>query len=176
MMDEDFLEAVMNAPAASVSQHLDEAVCRVLYHRLLDLWNEHNGAGMAELFAEDGVVIGFDGSQLNGRQAIQIEMERIFQHHHPAAFVGIVRDVRQLTPDVELLQAVAGMVPPGHDDLNPAVNAVQSLVAVRRDGVWQLALFHNTPAAFHGRPELIEALTAELRGELKTLQRANEDE
>ncbi|OAI56723.1 hypothetical protein AYO47_08720 [Planctomyces sp. SCGC AG-212-M04] len=165
----------MSKSESVVPAHLDEAVCRVLYHRLLDRWNERNGRGMAELFAEDGSVVGFDGSQLNGRAAIEAEMVRIFEHHQPAAFVGIVREVRRLTEDVELLRAVAGMVPPGHDDINPAVNAIQSLIAVRQGSEWKLALFQNTPAQFHGRPELSEALTADLRRELKTLQRNDEE-
>jgi len=49
----------------------------------------------------------------------------------------------------------------------PAVNAIQTLVAVCNDGEWRVALFQNTPAAFHGRPELAEALSAELREELR---------
>jgi hypothetical protein len=50
-----------------------------------------------------------------------------------------------------------------------AVNAVQTLVAVRRDGAWQVAVYQNTPAAFHGRPELSQSLTEELRAELRVL-------
>lgn len=163
------------SPVSRVPEHLDEAVCRVLYHRLLDRWNERDGRGMAELFADDGSVVGFDGSQMNGRAAIEEAMVGVFNHHQPAAFVGIVREVRRLTDDVELLRAVAGMVPPGHDDINPAVNAIQTLIAVRNDGEWKLALFQNTPSQFHGRPELSEALTADLRRELKSLQRNDEE-
>jgi hypothetical protein len=55
------------------------------------------------------------------------------------------------------------MVPPEQADLNPAANAVQTLVVVRRDDRWRIALFQNTPAQFHGRPHLSEALTEELR-------------
>jgi uncharacterized protein (TIGR02246 family) len=68
-----------------------------------------------------------------------------------------------LTPEVAILRAVAGMVPPGQSDLNPAVNAVQTLVAAKHDGRWRIALFQNTPAQFHGRPELAQQLTEELR-------------
>jgi hypothetical protein len=39
-----------------------------------------------------------------------------------------------LSPDVVLLRAVVGMIPPGQSDLNPDANAVQTLVAARRDG------------------------------------------
>jgi uncharacterized protein (TIGR02246 family) len=68
-----------------------------------------------------------------------------------------------LSPDVVLLRAVVGMIPPGQSDLNPDANAVQTLVAARRDGRWRIDLFHNTPAAFHGRPEERQKLTDELR-------------
>ena len=62
------------------------------------------------------------------------------------------------------------MVPPGLADINPAVNAVQSLLAVRQDGRWRIAQLQNTPAAFHGRPDLSDQLTGELRAELRTIQ------
>jgi len=68
-----------------------------------------------------------------------------------------------LTPDVAILRAVVGMVPPGQSDINPAVNTVQSLVAKKQDDRWRIALFQNTPAQFHGRPELVQQLTDELR-------------
>ena len=74
--------------------------------------------------------------------------------------------MRFLSANVALLRAVVGMVPPGESDLNPSVNAIQSLVAARDGGRWLAALFQNTPAAFHGRPELSESLTAELRAGL----------
>jgi len=86
-----------------------------------------------------------------------------FRDHVTAAYVGKIREVRFLTPDVAVLRAVAGMIPPAESDLNPAVNAVQTLVAARRDGRWRIAVFQNTPAAFHGRPELSAKLTEELR-------------
>ena len=54
------------------------------------------------------------------------------------------------------------MVPPGQANLNPAANTIQSLVAVKR-GEWRIALYQNTPAQFHGRPDLASAITEELR-------------
>ncbi len=60
------------------------------------------------------------------------------------------------------------MVPPGKSDLEPELNAVQTLVAERHDDGWQVVSYQNTPAQFHGRPELVERLTDELRDELRT--------
>ena len=88
---------------------------------------------------------------------------QIFAHHQTAPYVAKVRNVRFLTSNVAILRAVVGMVPPGQSDLNPAVNTIQTLVAAKYDGQWRIALFQNTPAQFHGRPELVQQLTKELQ-------------
>ena len=75
--------------------------------------------------------------------------------------------MRRLGPKAAVLHAVAGMVPPGASDVEPKLNAVQSLVAEERGGVWQVVLYQNTPARFDGRPEAGERLTEELQEELK---------
>jgi uncharacterized protein (TIGR02246 family) len=141
----------------------DEAAIRALYQQLLDSWNRRNAHDFAAIVAEDGNLVGFDGSQINGRAEIESQIGQIFADHQTAAYVGKIREVRFLTADVALLRAVVGMVPPGQSDLNPAVNAVHSLVAAKRDGAWRIALFQNTPAQFHGRPDLAQQLTDELR-------------
>ncbi len=100
---------------------------------------------------------------MNGRVEIESVMRQIFTDHITAAYVGKIRGMRFLTPEVAVLRAVVGMVPPGGSDINPAVNAMQTLVAAKRDGQWRIALLQSTPAQFHGRPELSESLTEELR-------------
>lgn len=150
----------MNPTAA---QPPDPAAVTALYRSLLDSWNRRAAGDFAALFEPEGTLIGFDGSPMSGRVEIGQELARIFADHVTAAYVGKVREVRFLTPEVALLRAVAGMVPPGQKELNPAVNTLQALVAVKRAGEWRIAHYHNTPAQFHGRPELAEALTAELR-------------
>ena len=141
----------------------DEIEIRSLYRQLLDSWNKRSADAFAALFALDGYVIGFDGSQMSGREEIAVTLGQIFTDHLTAPYVSKVRDMRLLSPDVAVLRAVVGMVPPGQFDINPAVNAIQTLVAVRRDATWSIALFQNTPAQFHGRPELVQQLTEELR-------------
>ena len=137
-----------------------------LYRRLIDAWNARDGGAMAAVFASNGEMIGFDGSHVMGRAAIAAEMAGIFADHETARYVTKVKDVRELAPSVEVLRAIAGMVPPSASELNPDVNTHQTLVATRSDDGWSIDLFQNTPAQFHGRPELKEAMTAELRAEL----------
>jgi uncharacterized protein (TIGR02246 family) len=134
----------------------------VIYRRLLEAWNQRDAEAFAALFTPAGSCVGFDGSQMNGRRQIAAELSAVFANHQSAAYVAKVREVRSLNGSCALLRAVAGMVPPGKKELNPAVNAIQSLLVVR-DGDWpRVALLQNTPAAFHGRPQLGEQLTAEL--------------
>jgi uncharacterized protein (TIGR02246 family) len=143
-------------------EQLEQEVRR-LYQQLLDGWNRRSAAEMAALFTENGSIVGFDGSQMDGRAEIEATLAPIFADHPTASYVSKVRELRQLAPNVVLLRAVVGMLPPGKKEINPATNAIQSLVTVKEGEHWRIALFHNTPAAFHGRPHLVEEMTTELQ-------------
>lgn len=152
----------MSAP----NGHGYESEVRALYRRLLDGWNQRHAEAMAEPFAEEGELIGFDGSEVIGKHEIVSHLQGIFAHHQPPSYVAKIRSVRRLGPEAALLRAIAGMVPPGQADLNPNLNAHHTVVAVKREGRWQIAFFQNTPAQFHGRPDLVKKFTEELRQSL----------
>jgi len=145
----------------------DDELVRGLYQQLLDAWNRRSADAMANLFLDDAIVVGFDGSQMTGARAVADEMGRIFRDHVPARYVGLVRSVRFPARDVAVLHSVAGMVPPGKREIKTENNAVQVLTAVKRDGHWAIAAYQNTPARFDGRPQLARELTAELEGALR---------
>lgn len=130
-----------------------------LYQELIDAWNRRDAQGMAELFAEHGVQIGFDGSMSIGQEEILSHLKPIFADHPTAPFVVKVKDIRPLGADAAILHAIEGMIPPGKSDIEPSVNAHQTLVG----NGWYIELFQNTPAQFHGRPQLVEEMTEELR-------------
>jgi uncharacterized protein (TIGR02246 family) len=139
-----------------------DADVETLYFTFLEHWNARNAAGMAGLCSDHGCTIGFDGTELVGRAAIEASLAAIFAHHQTPSYVAKVRAV-ELFGDVAIVRAVAGMVPAGLAELNPDLNAIQTCVASRDSGVWRIELFQNTPAAFHGRAEARQALTQELR-------------
>ena len=145
---------------------------RELYSQLLEAWDKRNARNYALLFASDATLIGFDGSQVNDQLQIGAHVSEVFTHHQTPRYVGIVREVRSIATDVALLRANAGLIPPGKDDIDPALNAVQSLLSVKKGGSWKIALFQNTPAQFHMQPEQSKALTEELRAKAReTAQR-----
>jgi uncharacterized protein (TIGR02246 family) len=137
-----------------------------LYQRLIQGWNNRSAEGMAELFSDKGELIGFDGSQIIGRDNIFSHLQPIFGEHLTPPFICIVEDVRLLSPEVAILRAIVGMVPNGQAEIKPELNAHQTLIAVKKKDVWHTELFQNTPAQFHGRPELVEQMTEELNTRL----------
>ena len=147
-------------------QVADETAVKSLYKAIIDGWNRREAAAMAAPFAEDGEMIGFDGSQIKGRAEIAGHLAPIFADHPTAPYVAKVKEVRFLSSDVALLKAIVGMVPPGQAELNPGLNAHQTVVAVRRGDKWEAALLQTTPAQFHGRPDLVRQMTEELKQSL----------
>jgi uncharacterized protein (TIGR02246 family) len=136
---------------------------RRVYSSLIAGWNAGDAGAMTHDFAEDAEIVGFDGTEMSGRARIAEYLGGIFANHRVASFVTLVREVRTIAPGVSLLRAEVGMVPPGGSQINPATNAVQTLLVAEHDGIWQVVLFQNTPAAWHGRENDVKALTAELQ-------------
>jgi uncharacterized protein (TIGR02246 family) len=140
------------------------SAARNVYYALLDDWNRQDARAMASRFAERGSMVGFDGSAIDGRTAIEAHLAPIFEQHPTPLFVAKVREVRRMAGgQVLLLRGVAGMWPRGAKDLNPELNAVQTMVVSLCDGAYRIEMFQNTPAALHGLAEEGEKLTAELR-------------
>ena len=146
---------------------MDKNEIEKLHADLLTAWNNQNATKMASLFTDNGISIGFDGSQYNSKKEIETEIEKIFTHHQTADYVWKVKEVRILHSEVATLRAIVGMIPPGQKDINPATNAVQTIIAIKQNDVWKIDLFQNTPAQFHGRPQMVEEMTKELNEHTK---------
>jgi uncharacterized protein (TIGR02246 family) len=67
----------MSEPSSS-SRSADEDAIRALYQQLLDGWNKGSGEAFAAPFAEDGDLVGFDGTHLKGSQEIASFHQQLF--------------------------------------------------------------------------------------------------
>jgi hypothetical protein len=65
--------------------------------------------------------------------------------------IGKVTDVRFPAPDVAVLHPHGGTILRGASTPAPERDSIQTLVAVRRDGEWQLLAFQNTRVRPIGR-------------------------
>src|SRR5689334_8017139 len=138
-----------------------------LYRAIVDAWNARDAERMAAAFADDGTLIGFDGSTVETRTGICGHLQPIFASHPTASYVALERETRNLSPTVSIVRAIAGMIPPNGTDFKPELTTVHTLVAIL-DGAmpeprWKAAIFQATPAAWHGRPNDLAAVLDELR-------------
>jgi len=125
---------------------------QALYQQLIDGWNNRSARAMADQFAEDGEMIGFDGSQAIGREEIFSHLDPIFKEHPTPPFVTKVKNVRFLDSDAAILRAIAGMVPPGQSEIDPKLNTHHTLVAVKKDGKWKSRSFKILLLSFMADP------------------------
>ena len=147
------------------SAHPHDAQIRALYAQFLDGWNRRSGAAVAAAFADDGDIVGYDGTQHHGRLAIAADFRQIFASHQTATYIAVIRSVRPVAPGVAVLLAHAGMIPPGSSDIDPRFHTVHTMIAVDEGaGRWRISLLQATPAAWDQHPEARETLTQELRG------------
>ena len=147
------------------SAHPNDAQIRALYAQFLDGWNRRSGAAVAAAFADDGDIIGYDGTHHHGRLAIAADFRQIFASHQTATYIAVIRSVRPVAPGVAVLLAHAGMIPPGSSDIDPRFHTVHTVIAVDEGaGRWRISLLQATPAAWDQHPEAREILTQELRG------------
>ncbi len=134
-----------------------------LYFNFLHAWNERNSRAMADYFTEDGEMVGYDGSQAFGPEEIHAHLEPIFSSFPTPPYYAKVKNVSFLSDDAVMVRAIAGMIPVGKTELSQELNTHHTVIAVRDEEKWFIKLFQNTPAQFHGRPELLDQMTEELR-------------
>ena len=81
--------------SSSTSRSADEAAIRALYQQLMNGWNKGSGEAFAAPFAEDGDLVGMDGTHLKGRQEIISFNQQLFDTYVKGSrLVGKVRSVR----------------------------------------------------------------------------------
>jgi uncharacterized protein (TIGR02246 family) len=130
----------------------DEAVVRTLYQRLMDGWNDGNADAFAAPFAEDGDLVAFDGTHFKGRSDIVAFHHRLFQTYLKGTrLTGEVTDLRFLNNNVAVMHAAGSTIMRGKSFPSPERDSIQTLVAVRLNGSWQLAAFQNTRIRPMGR-------------------------
>jgi uncharacterized protein (TIGR02246 family) len=138
-----------------------------LYVKLLTAWNNRDAKAMSACFNDDAVMIGFDGSTVEGRAEIEGHLAPIFKDHPTAAYVAILRS-EHVYGDNGLLRADAGMLPPGKQDIKPETIARQTVVARATKAGWRIVQFQNTPIALGQDQPARTAIYDELQAALKT--------
>lgn len=122
----------------------DEEAIRALVDRQVKGWAAGDPAAYASVFTADADYITFLGTHHTGRDAITASYVPLFRRLLKGTRLLIdITEVRFLTPDVALVHANAS-VSKGARWRHRRGTRVNTSVAVRTDGRWQLAASQNT--------------------------------
>jgi len=118
---------------------------RALYVAMMEGWNRGSAEAFAAPFAEEADFVAFDGTRFRRRDELVRSHAPLFETHLKGTrLVGDVTDVRFLGSDVAVVHAHGGTVPRGKREAAPERDSLQTLVAVKRDDIWQFVAFQNT--------------------------------
>jgi uncharacterized protein (TIGR02246 family) len=114
--------------------------------RLVQAWSKNDGYGVADVFTEDGIMILPGDVFKQGRDEIGGFMAAAYAGPFKGTGVtGRPVDVRFVADDVALLRTHGGILAPGETEIAPELAVRSTWVVVKRDGVWQLAAYQNSP-------------------------------
>ena len=153
-------------------QSPEEQAVHALYREVLRSWNRRDARGFAALCTHAARVTVHDGVEMHGRGTIELELSRSFERQPTLACIGVVRAIQPLGEGVHRLSAIAGMYRPGSYRVDPAWNALHTMVSVREQGRLRVVSYQSTPAAFHEQPDLGQRLTADLERALRRVSAA----
>jgi uncharacterized protein (TIGR02246 family) len=103
---------------------VSENEARAWYARLIKGWNDHDGSAMAEPFAEDGVIIGWD-SELRSAVDRHRDVGHLRRPQN-GRYAVKVYSVRSPGPQAVILRATAGLGPPGQTAIRSETNSHQT--------------------------------------------------
>jgi len=123
----------------------DAGALRALYIAMMDGWNCGSAEAFAAPFDDDLEFIAFDGTRFRGREELVRSHAPLFRTHlRGTRLVGDVTGIRFIGPDIAVVHARGGTIMRGRSAPSPERDSIQTLVAVRRAGVWRLVAFQNT--------------------------------
>ena len=126
-------------------QTTDRAAIRDLFERLLEDWARGDGEAYGSRFTEDADYVAFDGTRTVGRERISTSHQQLFDRYlRGTRLTGRIESIRFLGPDVAIVHASGGTILGGKTRPSPERDSIQTLVAVRGDGGWRFAAFHNS--------------------------------
>lgn len=114
--------------------------------RLVAAWARNDATGVADVFTEDGILILPGDVYKVGREEIRSFMAAAYAGPFKGTGVtGKPVDLRFVSDNVALIRTHGGILAPGQTEIAPELAVRSTWVTVKKDGVWQLAGYQNSP-------------------------------
>src|SRR5688572_13958200 len=138
--------AFVGLAKAQESAIADEGPIRAIVKTLEDGWNAGDSAKFASPFASDADYVIVNGQHIRTRAVIDFGHKQIFGTIYKGSKnKHTVKQIRLLKPDVAIVHVEWNLV--YGEKLENKVRAMNSIIALKKDGKWEIAAFHNTPIA-----------------------------
>jgi uncharacterized protein (TIGR02246 family) len=122
----------------------DEATIRAIPLQMVDGWHKGSGEAFAAPFAETADFFEFEGTHLQGREAIAAFHQQIIDTLGERFQIEIeVKCVRFLNPQLAVMHAVARMLLPGQTKPSPSRDSMELFVVRKYAGAWRIEAFQN---------------------------------
>jgi uncharacterized protein (TIGR02246 family) len=137
--------AIVVGPLQAAPDGRSEAPIRALLAQVTDAFNRGDASGASAAFTPGGDLITGDGTLVTSAPGIEKFLAEL-QAKLPKGtqFIATVTNVRFEGPDLAVLTSEGGWLYPGETAISDKNQGIQSLVALRQQGVWRVALFQRT--------------------------------
>ncbi len=139
----------------SLSTNIEQAVQQIV-DAFAAAWNDHDARALAALFAQDADFTNVFGMTARGRSSIEQFHRPIFETMFKDSRLEATRtQIRPVRPDVVALDMHWSMTGARDPEGNewPERHGLISMVIVRDQDVWSIAVMHNMDLPDDGRAE-----------------------
>lgn len=138
------LPVLISLATAQGTPEPDEAPLRAIVQTLEDGWNAGDSAKFASPFASDADYVIVNGQHIRTRAVIDFGHKQIFGTIYKGSKnKHTVKQIRFLKPDVAVIHVEWNLL--YGEKLENKNRAMNSIIAVKNGGKWEIAAFHNTP-------------------------------
>lgn len=136
----------MTSKTSTTASDVDGQPVSDVLKRLYEAWEANDAGAFVADYLDDASVVQ-PGIYKKGREEIRTTMA--------AGFAGPLRgsrvishpqDIRFLTDETAIVVSEDGILFPGQDDVPSEALVRATWVLAKRDGSWQVAAYHNSPA------------------------------
>ncbi|WP_162276632.1 SgcJ/EcaC family oxidoreductase [Olivibacter domesticus] len=109
-------------------------------------WATGDARMMASAYTDDADYVTFNGEWLKGKQAIIDTHQSLFDGVLKGSSLADreIKAIRFLTENVALVHVTGSVKQKWREKPAKSRKSIQTLVAIKKDGIWKFATFHNT--------------------------------
>lgn len=118
-----------------------------LFATLRKAWHEGDSRNFATCFASDGTLIAFDGTLVQGKQAIFAYTKKLFSEEEDQTYQSVLVETQPMTVNVVMMRCHTGKIKRETGRISRERLAYLTLV-MQKKAVWEVVLMQYTPAHF----------------------------